>query len=149
MFGEKQIATIKMSPRVAVWGGSGFIGSRVCQLLATCGCECISLSRSGGPPAWAVGEAWTADVTWLVADASNGPRHGPGALGQIDAAVSCVGNMRPSSEWEGFWGLHWKYAPCHQNRTKPPGSGHQLVLRSSLLSTHSALPTARLVPESS
>ena len=103
MFGEKQIATIKMSPRVAVWGGSGFIGSRVCQLLATCGCECISLSRSGGPPAWAVGEAWTADVTWLVADASNGPRHAPGALGQIDAAVSCVGNMRPSSEWEGFW----------------------------------------------
>lgn len=99
-----------MSPRVAVWGGSGFVGSRVCQLLTACGCTCVSLSRSGGPPTWAVGEAWTADVTWLVADAAGGPGHAPAALGQIDAAVSCVGNMRPSPNWDGFWGLHWEYA---------------------------------------
>ena len=32
-------------------------------------------------------------------------------MGRVDAAVSCVGNMRPSPEFEGgsFFGLHWDF----------------------------------------
>ena len=30
-------------------------------------------------------------------------------LSQIDGAISCVGNMRPSPSFEGFFGLHWDY----------------------------------------
>ena len=99
-------------PRVAVFGGSGFVGSRVCKTLTECGCRVVSCSRSGRPPAWAAAEPWAREVEWLAADAFSTTY---AALGHVDAAVSCVGNMRPAPEWENqggsgnpsFWGLHW------------------------------------------
>ena len=42
-------------PKVTVMGGSGFTGSRVCQLLAEAGCSVVSVSASGKAPASAAG----------------------------------------------------------------------------------------------
>ena len=101
-------AVAAVTPRVAVFGGSGFIGSRVCQTLVDAGCDVVSLSRTGEAPAWASEERWCGRVEWRQSDLLS-DRHPP--LGQVDGAVSCVGNMRPSPRWESgsFFGLHWDY----------------------------------------
>ena len=100
---------------VAVFGGSGFIGSRVCQTLVQSGANVISVSRKGGPPGWAKGQDWTRKVDWLAADVMETELDGgddrDGALlrralgNRIDGAVSCVGAIEPKKEFEGFWGL--------------------------------------------
>ena len=92
------------APRFAVFGGSGFVGSRVSKTLAGLGCDVVSVSRTGKPPAWAAAEPWSEAVEWVAADA-----FGPVRLGRIDGAVSCIGNVRPSPDWDGFFGLHWEY----------------------------------------
>ena len=107
LFGaELVVALATAAPRVAVFGGSGFVGSRVCQTLVGAGCDVVSVSRTGQPPAWAAAAPWSGRVEWRSADAlldEDLP------LGTIDGAVSCVGNMRPSPAWSEFFGLHWDY----------------------------------------
>jgi len=93
-------------PRIAVYGGSGYIGSRVCQALSNAGCAVVSISRTGKPPAWAALEPWSAKVEWKRADVLSADDT---CLGSIDGAVSCIGNMRPSATWDGFFGLFWDY----------------------------------------
>ena len=96
-------------PRYAVFGGSGFIGSRVCKTLVEAGCSVASISRTGKCPEWATEEPWSAQVNWLTADMLSPPGQLAAELGAIDGAVSCVGNMRPSPTWRDFFGLHWDY----------------------------------------
>uniref|UniRef100_A0A7S4WAK4 NAD-dependent epimerase/dehydratase domain-containing protein n=1 Tax=Ditylum brightwellii TaxID=49249 RepID=A0A7S4WAK4_9STRA len=102
------------SYQVAVFGGNGFIGSRVCKVLSNIpGCSVISISRSGVPPSWCRDEVWANKVKWVAADAAciniNDEDDVKKMIGtsHINAAVSCVGNVRPSPTWDGFWGLHW------------------------------------------
>eukprot|EP00930_Biecheleria_cincta_P013816 TRINITY_DN12134_c0_g2_i1.p1 TRINITY_DN12134_c0_g2~~TRINITY_DN12134_c0_g2_i1.p1 ORF type:complete len:301 (-),score=70.35 TRINITY_DN12134_c0_g2_i1:708-1610(-) len=52
--------------KVVVLGGSGFVGQRVCERLATSGAEVVSVSRSGGPPA-GLGP-WAEKVRWVKGD---------------------------------------------------------------------------------
>lgn len=93
------------APRVAVFGGSGYLGSRVCKVLTEAGCSVVSISRMG-KPLFAQEESWHESVAWHSADALSAERF---PLGRIDAAVSCVGNMRPSPQWKDFFGLNWDY----------------------------------------
>lgn len=106
-------AAAAVSPRpckVAVFGGSGFVGSRVCKTLASAGCSVVSVSRAGQPPAWAAQQAWSKQVEWLSADMLSSSEVAL-PLGKIDGAISCVGNMRPGPAWDEFFGLHWEPIP--------------------------------------
>lgn len=100
------LSVTALAPRVAVFGGSGFVGSRVCKTLVDSGCSVLSVSRAGQPPSWAAAEPWSKNVEWLSADMLAEERITL-PLGRLDGAVSCVGNLRPSPEWEEFFGLHW------------------------------------------
>lgn len=98
---KRSTIAMRSAPRVAVFGGRGFIGSRVCRTLVQAGSEVVSVSLSSAQPEWATGEPWVQQVQWFSTDSAKK------SLGQLDAAVSCVGNLRPSSDWDGFWGLNW------------------------------------------
>lgn len=76
------------APRIAVFGGTGFIGSRACQVLVESGCEVISVARKGVPPSWAE-DVWTKQVKWIAADADE--EFPIEALGHLSACIDCVG----------------------------------------------------------
>lgn len=74
--------------KVTVVGGTGFVGSRVCKLLADReGVSVTSVSKSGRVPEWCQGDAWTQDVTWKSADLLNGNTD----MANPDVVVSCLG----------------------------------------------------------
>ena len=77
-------ATAATPPRIAVFGGSGFIGSRVCQTLTGAGCSVVSVSRTGAPPPWAAAQPWSRQVEWLAADALADGFAESDAVGRID-----------------------------------------------------------------
>ncbi|GMI40768.1 hypothetical protein TrCOL_g10121 [Triparma columacea] len=96
-------AVLSLTPRVAVFGGSGFVGSEVSRLLVEAGVDLTVISRAGGPR---VKQRWTDKCKYIEADMlSSSPSTIP--LGEIDIAIACVGHMRPSPNWDGFFGLHY------------------------------------------
>lgn len=56
------------SDKVAVLGGTGFVGSRVVRDLVVKGADVISVSRSGTIPAWAFDSEWSRKVEWRKGD---------------------------------------------------------------------------------
>eukprot|EP00536_Pseudo-nitzschia_multiseries_P001347 jgi/Psemu1/282952/fgenesh1_pg.17_\ len=91
------------APVVAiVLGGSGFVGRRVCQALATGGGECVSrvvsVSRSGRPPASYLSEedddnTWSDRVEWIRYDlAAGGKSEREGNSGEEEESVSVTGD---------------------------------------------------------
>jgi len=78
--------------KVTVIGGTGFVGSRVCQILANKGADVTSVSKSGNIPSWCADADWTKQVKWIatdleVADESSADA----AVGSPDCLVSCLG----------------------------------------------------------
>lgn len=88
---------------VAVFGGSGYIGRRVCRTLVETGHVVVSISRGGAPPACYRDGAWSDAVRWISHDLDDGAPDF--RLPPVDAAVSCVGNVRPAPEWRQLFGL--------------------------------------------
>lgn len=84
--------------RVAVFGGTGYLGSRVCRTLQKAGVEVVAVSRSGAPT------KVTPSIDYIKHDLLYSSSID---LGRVDCAVCCVGHMRPSPVWEGFFGLHY------------------------------------------
>lgn len=75
--------------KVVVLGGSGFIGSRICEALVAQGAPVVSVSRSGSPPEGA--GAWAQKVTWKKADVL-----APGLAQELsgaEAVVSAIGSL--------------------------------------------------------
>lgn len=93
-------ASRAVGEKVVVLGGSGFVGSRVCERLASEGASVTSVSRSGRPPAAA--GAWADKVTWVQGDATSMDL-APVFQG-ADAVISAIGAIG-SSEDEASNGL--------------------------------------------
>ena len=49
-------------PRLLVFGGNGFVGTRVCKEALDTGLGVVSISRSGKPP---VQDSWVPQVEWV------------------------------------------------------------------------------------
>jgi len=81
-----------LAMKVTVMGGTGFVGSRVCKQCVAAGAEVTSVSQSGTVPAWAAGESWASEVTWVANELTRGSREAlEAAVGSPDVVVSCVG----------------------------------------------------------
>ena len=86
------------APHLLVFGGNGFVGSRVCERALASGLGVVSVSRSGAPPTRAGGggpgapaapPAWAADVEWLAADAADTAAW----AGALDGCVGVVSTL--------------------------------------------------------
>lgn len=85
--------------KVTVVGGTGFVGSRVCQQLVSKGASVTSVSKTGTIPKWCTGEPWTSEVKWVSVDLLAGDEMTlDKAVGNPDAIVSCVGAVGTDSE---------------------------------------------------
>ena len=76
---------------VLVYGGNGFVGSKVLELAATRGAICTSVSRSGKIPAQLerVRPSWLGQVTWVSGDALHPD---PSLVASADVVVCLVGS---------------------------------------------------------
>lgn len=95
--------------RVVVFGGSGFVGRRVCDALVNCGCEVISVSRSGRPPPRDDDDDRADRVRWIARDLLDDDDDGAPLVlpADVDACVSCVGDVDPEPTWNDLFGLHF------------------------------------------
>ena len=77
--------------RLLVYGGNGFVGSKVLELAATRGAICTSVSRSGKIPAQLerLRPSWLSNVTWTAGDALHPD---PSQVASADAIVCLVGS---------------------------------------------------------
>ena len=100
-------ATAMPSPRVAVFGGSGFVGAAVCKALVLGGCSVLSVSRRGmrtpGRIRWNgetptiaeeyEGEYWLDEVNWVEADTTDRGAVEAALEGEaLDGCVGCAGS---------------------------------------------------------
>lgn len=76
---------------VLVYGGNGYVGSRVLELASKTGAHCISVSRSGVAPAHllATQPGWLAEVSWVVGDAAEPD---PELIAWADVVICLVGS---------------------------------------------------------
>lgn len=54
-------------PKLIVFGGNGFVGTRVCEEALQTGLAVVSINRSGAPKATA---SWTSEVEWISVSSS-------------------------------------------------------------------------------
>lgn len=78
---------------ITVVGGSGFVGSKVCQSLLEKGAKVTSVSKSGKVPPFAwCDESWTSKVDWVAADLETADESSiDAAVGSPQCIVSCLG----------------------------------------------------------
>ena len=106
--------------RIAVVGGSGFIGSHVSKALVSCGCSVTSISRGGvqtkvGPANDAQtlaerfpGEEWISKVDWREADAAIEGAAASVMPSDLAGIVCCVGSGDPlKASMDGWTGASW------------------------------------------
>lgn len=88
--------------RLLVYGGNGFVGSKVLELAAIRGAICTSVSRSGKMPAQLeqLRPLWLNQVTWVVGDALHPD---PSLVASADGIVCLVGSPPlPTFNQRGF-----------------------------------------------
>jgi nucleoside-diphosphate-sugar epimerase len=72
-----------------VYGGNGFVGTRVAEHLAALDTCTVCLSRSGHKPIHLKDESWSTSVRWCKGDASNADEK---LLTSVDVVVCLVGS---------------------------------------------------------
>eukprot|EP01023_Acetabularia_acetabulum_P029845 TRINITY_DN2811_c0_g2_i3.p1 TRINITY_DN2811_c0_g2~~TRINITY_DN2811_c0_g2_i3.p1 ORF type:complete len:297 (+),score=62.18 TRINITY_DN2811_c0_g2_i3:100-990(+) len=86
--GEQQGSQQVGGPKLAVFGGNGFVGSRVCQEAINMGMDVVSINRTGRPNN--IKEQWIDNVTWVSADAFDVSNY-ESQLQGCTGAISTVG----------------------------------------------------------
>ena len=77
-------------PKIVVYGGSGFVGSNICEEGANLGVQVTSVSR-GGRPSFASRAEWASEVEWLRSDVSNDEGQWKEALDGATGVISTLG----------------------------------------------------------
>jgi uncharacterized protein YbjT (DUF2867 family) len=79
------------SPTLLVYGGSGYVGSRVLELATKQGAQCISVSRNGCAPAHLVAAKppWLGSIQWVAGDAAEPD---PALIARADVVICLVGS---------------------------------------------------------
>ena len=91
LFGAKQSRQTPSKGKIVVFGGNGFVGSRVTRSLLDQGCSVVSISKSGSAPKWGnfegasfvKGDPTNADDEKTIRTAARGAK----------AAISCIGTI--------------------------------------------------------
>lgn len=75
--------------KVAIYGGNGYVGTRVCEQLSKKGVSTVALSRTGHKPLHIKDTKWSESVRWCKGDASKPDTK---LLEQVDVLVLLVGS---------------------------------------------------------
>lgn len=86
---SNQQSTYDGPPKLIVFGGNGFVGTRVCEEALQTGLAVVSINRSGAPKATA---PWTSEVEWVKADAFEPDQWRDQLQGAV-GVVSCLGGF--------------------------------------------------------
>lgn len=86
-----QQSTYDGPPKLIVFGGNGFVGTRVCEEALQTGLAVVSISRSGAPKS-APSASWTSQVDWLSADAFETEQWRDQLQGAV-GVVTCLGGF--------------------------------------------------------
>jgi nucleoside-diphosphate-sugar epimerase len=80
---------ISKHTKIVIYGGNGFVGTRVAEHLAALDTCTVCLSRSGHKPIHLKDEPWSTSVRWCKGDASNADEK---LLARADVVICLVGS---------------------------------------------------------
>ncbi|CAK9442111.1 uncharacterized protein LODBEIA_P58610 [Lodderomyces beijingensis] len=81
-----------MSKSIAVFGGNGFLGRKICETGINKGYKVTSFSRSGQPPPAVLHQPWVKHVSWSKIDIFQ-PQEIASQLSEFDAVVHSIGML--------------------------------------------------------
>ena len=87
---EAKDYTSQFVPKIVVFGGSGFVGSKICEKAVDMGADVVSVSRSG-KPSFAQGQTWAEHVEWIRSDVTKEDGSWRGAVKDAAGVVSTIG----------------------------------------------------------
>ena len=117
-------------PRVVVFGGSGFVGSKVCQHAIDMGVNVTSISRSGRPSflSNSAGGSWADGVEWVRSDGTKDDGTWRETLEGAVGVVSTIG---------AFGSNEFMYKMCGEVNMKIMNAAHEAgVSRFAFISVH-------------
>lgn len=68
--GQNLQAELEGMPKILVFGGNGYVGTKVCEEALKTGLQVVSINRSGKPRGT---DAWINEVDWVQASYGLGP----------------------------------------------------------------------------
>ncbi|KAK6201642.1 uncharacterized protein RJT21DRAFT_36761 [Scheffersomyces amazonensis] len=83
---------MSVSKSIAVFGGNGFLGRKICEVGVSKGYQVTSFSRSGEPPQAVIHQPWINKVEWERADIFDSSSYAS-KLGQFGTVVHSIGLM--------------------------------------------------------
>lgn len=99
--GASDASSAAVPRKLVIFGGSGFVGSKACEVAVAQGFKVVSVSRKGRPAHAAAG-GWGDQVTWLKADLlAHEKKPGPAAGSGTEASSTDPSTPLSSpAEWE-------------------------------------------------